>query len=268
MNSFYGGKQGNSFIIAKSYTSIAEMVESFGKNKSDCPVNFDEYVLINTINKNNPENGQIFRRGYDYNDDKRTITSFHPTKNNDNPYETKQIAANGAVYIGTIVGPAGRAPIFHFDHYDKVDNLSKYKTLNPNALFTYSLRRVNETSISKFLYDYYKKTKIDKDVILGELNYLTKDENFHDLLAMMVKEDVTVKEIADVIKANGGAYLEEVKLFDVYQGAQIEAGHKSVAYSIAFRSAEKTLSDADIADAMDAMLKELAEKLGAQLRDK
>ena len=87
-------------------------------------------------------------------------------------------------------------------------------------------------------------------------------------IAMLVKEDVTVKEIADIIKANGGAYLEEVKLFDVYQGAQIEAGYKSVAYSIAFRSAEKTLSDADIADAMDAMLKELAEKLGAQLRDK
>ena len=87
-------------------------------------------------------------------------------------------------------------------------------------------------------------------------------------IAMMVKEDVTVKEIADIIKANGGEYLEEVKLFDVYQGAQIEAGHKSVAYSIAFRSAEKTLSDVDIADAMDAMLKELAEKLGAQLRDK
>ncbi|MBR3909820.1 MAG: phenylalanine--tRNA ligase subunit beta, partial [Anaerotignum sp.] len=87
-------------------------------------------------------------------------------------------------------------------------------------------------------------------------------------IAMLVKEDVTVKEIADIIKANGGAYLEEVKLFDVYQGAQIDAGYKSVAYSIAFRSAEKTLSDADIADAMDAMLKELAEKLGAQLRDK
>jgi phenylalanyl-tRNA synthetase beta chain len=87
-------------------------------------------------------------------------------------------------------------------------------------------------------------------------------------IAMLVKEDVTVKEIADIIKAYGGAYLEEVKLFDVYQGAQIEAGYKSVAYSIAFRSADKTLSDADIADAMDAMLKELAEKLGAQLRDK
>ena len=193
MNSFYGGKQGNSFIIAQTYTSIAEMVESFGKNNSSCPVNFDEYVLINTINKNNPENGQIFRRGYDYNSN-RTITSFHPSKDNSNPYATAEIEANGAVYIGTIVGPAGRAPIFHFDHYDKVDNLSKYKTLNPNALFTYSLRRINETSISNFLFNIYNKTKIDKDVILSELNILTKDENFHDLLAMMVKEDMSLQE--------------------------------------------------------------------------
>ncbi len=87
-------------------------------------------------------------------------------------------------------------------------------------------------------------------------------------IAMLVKEDVTVKEIADIIKKNGGAYLEEVKLFDVYQGAQIEAGHKSVAYSIAFRSAERTLADTDIAEAMDAILKNLADELGAQLRDK
>ena len=87
-------------------------------------------------------------------------------------------------------------------------------------------------------------------------------------IAMLVKEDVTVKEIADIIKKNGGAYLEEVKLFDVYQGEQIEAGYKSVAYSIAFRSAEKTLADTDIADAMDAILKDLAKELDAQLRDK
>ncbi len=85
---------------------------------------------------------------------------------------------------------------------------------------------------------------------------------------MLVKEDVTVKEIADIIKKNGGAYLEDVKLFDVYQGAQIEAGYKSAAYSITFRSAEKTLADTDIADAMDKILKGLADELGAQLRDK
>ena len=51
MNSFYGGKQGGSFIIAKTYSTIAEMLESFGKNNPDCPVNFDEYVLINTVDR-------------------------------------------------------------------------------------------------------------------------------------------------------------------------------------------------------------------------
>lgn len=87
-------------------------------------------------------------------------------------------------------------------------------------------------------------------------------------IAMLVKEDVTVKQIADEIKKNAGEYLEEVKLFDVYQGEQIEAGSKSVAYSISFRSADRTLSDSDIADSMQAIINGLANELGAQLRDK
>jgi phenylalanyl-tRNA synthetase beta chain len=87
-------------------------------------------------------------------------------------------------------------------------------------------------------------------------------------IAMLVKETVTVKEISDIIKKNGGEYLESIELFDVYQGAQIGAGYKSVAYSISFRSAEKTLADTDIADAMQAILKDLATELDAQLRDK
>ena len=87
-------------------------------------------------------------------------------------------------------------------------------------------------------------------------------------IAMLVKEDVTVKQIADEIRKNGGEYLEEVKLFDVYQGEQIEKGYKSVAYSISFRSAERTLADADVVDSMQAILDGLAKELGAQLRDK
>ncbi len=87
-------------------------------------------------------------------------------------------------------------------------------------------------------------------------------------IAMLVKEDVTVKQIADEIRKNGGEYLESVKLFDVYQGEQIEAGYKSVAYSISFRSAERTLADTDVAEAMQNILDGLAKELGAQLRDK
>jgi hypothetical protein len=126
MNSFYGGKQGKSFIIAYTYSTIAEMVESFGKNNINCPVNFDEYALINTINKNSPENGQIFKRGYDYNSD-RTIISYRPIEGHPNPYEEFEIEANGAIYIGTIVGPAGRAPIFNFGNYSDVQNICQIR---------------------------------------------------------------------------------------------------------------------------------------------
>lgn len=87
-------------------------------------------------------------------------------------------------------------------------------------------------------------------------------------IAMMVNEDITVKQIADEIRKNAGEYLEEIKLFDVYQGEQIEAGRKSVAYSISFRSGERTLSDSDIAEPMKAIIDGLANELGAQLRDK
>lgn len=120
MNSFYGGKQGSSFIIAQTYTTIQEMLDDFGKNNRSCAVNFDEYVLINTVNKNNPENGQVFRRGYDYNSS-RKIKTYQPTYG-PNPYETIEVPANGAVYIGTIVGPAGRAPIFNFGNYEEVQD--------------------------------------------------------------------------------------------------------------------------------------------------
>lgn len=118
MNSFYGGRQGRSFIISKTYESIESMVEDFG-NK-DCQVNFDEYVLINTKNKNLPEHGNVYRKGYDFNGE---IETYHKTVyREDNPYATVRIASNGAEYVGNIAGPAGHAPIFKLDSYEEVMN--------------------------------------------------------------------------------------------------------------------------------------------------
>ena len=74
------------------------------------------------------------------------------------------------------------------------------------------------------------------------------------------------KKIEDIIKANGAGLVEEYKLFDVYKGAQIEEGHKSIAYSITYRSKEKTLTDEDVAKVHDVILRELSEKLNANLR--
>ena len=56
-----------------------------------------------------------------------------------------------------------------------------------------------------------------------------------------------------------------IQLFDIYEGAQIKTGFKSVAYSIVFRAKDKTLEDADVSAAMDRILKAL-EGMGIELR--
>lgn len=87
-------------------------------------------------------------------------------------------------------------------------------------------------------------------------------------IAMLVKDSVIVKEIETIIKNNAGELLEKITLFDVYKGAQIAEGYKSVAYSITFRAADKTLKDDEVSLVMKKIVEELSSKLGAQLRDK
>ena len=85
-------------------------------------------------------------------------------------------------------------------------------------------------------------------------------------IALIVKDEVFVKQIEDIIKANGEGLVEDYKLFDVYKGSQIEEGHKSIAYSITYRSKDKTLTDEDVSKVHDKILSELSEKLHANLR--
>lgn len=87
-------------------------------------------------------------------------------------------------------------------------------------------------------------------------------------IAMLVHDSVIVKDIENVIKEKGGKLLESVKLFDVYKGKQIAEGFKSVAYSVMFRAADRTLTDEEISSPMKKIVAELESKLGAQLRDK
>lgn len=76
-------------------------------------------------------------------------------------------------------------------------------------------------------------------------------------LALLCDEELPVAEIEKTIRSAGGHLLESVKLFDVYQGAQIAAGKKSVAFSLYFRGADATLTDSDI----DPVLKKIFDRL-------
>ena len=84
-------------------------------------------------------------------------------------------------------------------------------------------------------------------------------------ISMVVPKEILVGQIEEVIEQNGGKYLESYSLFDIYEGSQIKAGFKSVAYSITFRASEKTLEEADVSSAMKKILKAL-EEMGIELR--
>ena len=100
------------------------------------------------------------------------------------------------------------------------------------------------------------------------------DRHYHPLpkfpavtrdLALVCDEAVTVGSIAEVIEASCGSLLEKVQFFDVYRGAQVGEGKKSVAYSIVLRSETGTLSDKEADAAVEAILNNLA-PMGVTLR--
>lgn len=84
-------------------------------------------------------------------------------------------------------------------------------------------------------------------------------------LSMVVPKNILVGQIEEVIAQRGGRHLESYELFDLYEGAQIKPGFKSVAYTITFRNKEKTMEEAEISAAMKKILNGL-QGLGIELR--
>ncbi len=84
-------------------------------------------------------------------------------------------------------------------------------------------------------------------------------------ISMLMKKEILCSQIEDIIEKKGGKLVESYRLFDIYEGSQIAAGMKSMAYSITFRAADRTLEDKEVNAAMEKILKAL-EELGIELR--
>lgn len=84
-------------------------------------------------------------------------------------------------------------------------------------------------------------------------------------LSMVMKKEIFVGQLEQIFKDKGGKLLESYELFDVYEGSQIEAGYKSVAYSLTFRAKDRTLEEAEVSKIVDKILTEL-KNLGIELR--
>jgi hypothetical protein len=190
MDGFYGGQPGTSFVLKAAFDTIEDMVALFSQGATYKDVWYGEYCIISTKNRNNPDNGKIYRRGANYTN-----------------------AMGGAEYIGRIVGPASGTPFFEIDTCNNVvKNLQKadkkaevyYRApndKNDNAVY------VNDTASALDL-----KTITSNDIYTGTYNienssitpgkYIDEDGNiqFNDNITWQWVNIRDYDESADVDK--------------------------------------------------------------------
>ena len=84
-------------------------------------------------------------------------------------------------------------------------------------------------------------------------------------ISLVMKKSILAGQVEEVIRQSGGKLLEDYHLFDIYEGSNVGADEKSLAYSIRFRAKDRTLEDKDVTKVMDKILNKL-ESLGVVLR--
>jgi phenylalanyl-tRNA synthetase beta chain len=85
-------------------------------------------------------------------------------------------------------------------------------------------------------------------------------------LAVVVDDDVTAATVLDSVREAAGPLLRDVRIFDVYRGAQVGEGRKSLALALTFQAADRTLTDEDVGPVRDKVVTALTETLGGELR--
>lgn len=143
------------------------------------------------------------------------------------------------IYEGSVVGYLGEV------HPDVADN---YK-IGEKAY----LAVIDMPSIMEYTTFDYKYTG------LAKYPAVTRD------LSMVMKKEVLAGQIEAMIQQRGGKILENYELFDVYEGSQIQEGHKSLAYSLTFRAQDHTLEEKEVNSVMNKILNGLS-GLGIELR--
>ncbi len=114
--------------------------------------------------------------------------------------------------------------------------------------------------------------ELDLEVLLAHLNDrhpvkpLPETPPVLQDIAMLVPVDMPAAEVETVIRKAGGRLLDEVELFDVYQGDNIEAGYKSLAYHLTYRDMERTLTDKEVAKVHKRIMSSVEKQLGAKVR--
>lgn len=123
LDSLYGGKQGISFVLRGSFPSVNDMVAAFKRGPSYSDIWYGEYCIIDTPNKNDEDNGKIYRRGLEY-----------------------QNSNGGAEYVGQVVGPSSGTPYLQLLSVDDVKKISQ-QTLDEYEYMRYPYEYDEENEV-------------------------------------------------------------------------------------------------------------------------
>ena len=101
---------------------------------------------------------------------------------------------------------------------------------------------------------------------MGHVRSLPKYPAVTRDIALVMDEATTIGSVLKVIRKAGGALLEKAEMFDIFRGAQVGEGKKSVAFSLSFRNPDRTLSDDDVNPVLKKILAACETNCGAMLR--
>jgi phenylalanyl-tRNA synthetase beta chain len=107
---------------------------------------------------------------------------------------------------------------------------------------------------------YNSKRKQSKFTPVSPYPSITRD------LAFLAGKEITAKDMLAEIRNKAGKLLTSLKIFDVYEGKNLEPGKKSIAFSLSFSSNERTLKDEEVTTIVDKIVTAIENKFKAQLR--
>ncbi|GAB5416402.1 MAG: phenylalanine--tRNA ligase subunit beta [Crocinitomicaceae bacterium] len=246
------------------------------------------FNLLETIaynqNRQNPnvqlfEFGKIYQKFESgYNENKRLIIGITGSKEEENWNSKKGQDGERSFY--TVMGMA-EAVLARLG----MDGLMKTKALKSSLLqdgLQLSVLKNKVGEIGWVSADFKKSFGLKNDVFVADLDWdaildslkFTKIK-FSELpktfavrrdFSLLLDEKVQFAEIEEIARSCDRKLLQDVGLFDVYEGKNLDAGKKSYAVSFIFQDAEKTLKDQQVDAIMEKIRQSLESKLGAQLR--
>jgi phenylalanyl-tRNA synthetase beta chain len=160
-------------------------------------------------------------------------------------------------------------------------HLEKNALLKPDSSFEVTVDGTRMGILGEVAEEILELLEIKDKVFIAELDFgklwasIPRTKTFLSLpkfppvdrdIAILVDEEILSERIKDRIKMVGGDLIEKLLLFDVYRGKQIPPGKKSLAYSIRYRSRDKTLTDQEVEKINQKVISELEESFGAVLR--